>query len=213
MTSSRWWRIGLGALVVLALVAIGGAGAVILGIGDTHNPTAESVDAGFARDKSTHHSQAVLMAGLAADRSTDPEVALIAYDIETVQLSQVGQMQGWLALWGLSQSTGESMSWMGGTDMTGDMAGSDYGLMPGMANSEELDELRATQGTDFDVLFLRLMIRHHQGGAQMANYAAEHAGVGAVRTLARSIADTQAAEVGTLTDMLTARGRTPLPAP
>lgn len=214
MTARRWWQIGLGALVALALIAIGGAGAVILGIGGARIPTADSVDAGFARDMSTHHRQAVLMAGMARDRSADPEIALIAYDIESVQLNQVGQMQGWLTLWDLSQSTGEQMSWMAGTDMAGmDMNARGHGLMPGMANAQELDELRAAQGTDFDVLFLRLMIRHHQGGSAMANYAAAHADVETVRTLARSIAETQAAEIGTLTDMLTARGGTPLPAP
>jgi len=62
-------------------------------------------------------------------------------------------------------------------------------------------------------LFLELMIRHHHGGTQMALYAAEHAGVQSVRTLARSMADTQSAEIGTLTDMLTARGGSPLAAP
>ncbi len=206
--TSRRWRIGLGALVVSALIAIGGAGTVILGIGGNQYPAAESVDAGFARDMSLHHRQAVLMAGLARDRTTDPQVAVIAYDIETVQLNQVGQMQGWLSLWGLSQSTGEPMSWMGGMDMTGS-----GGRMPGMATGEELDELRAAEGNDFDVLFLQLMIRHHQGGTGMAEYAAEHADVDALRTLARSIAETQAAEIETLTDMLTARGGTPLSAP
>lgn len=219
--TSRPWRIGLGALIAVALIAIGGAGAVILGIGSTENPTADSVDAGFARDMSNHHREAVLMAGLARDRSTDPEVALMAYDIETVQLSQVGLMQGWLQLWGLSQSAGEPMSWMsdssGMTGMTGmagiDMSGFGSALMPGMATSAELDELRAAQGQDFDVLFLQLMIRHHQGGSAMANYAAQHAEVDSVRTLARSIAETQDAEIQTLTDMLTARGGTPLPAP
>lgn len=209
--TSRRWRIGLGALVASALIAIGGAGAVILGLGGNQYPAAESVDAGFSRDMSVHHRQAVLMAGLARDRTTDPQVAVIAYDIETVQLNQVGQMQGWLSLWGLSQSTGEPMSWMGemsGMDMTGF-----GGRMPGMATAEQLDELRAAEGNDFDVLFLQLMIRHHQGGTGMADYAAEHGEVDALRTLARSIAETQAAEIATLTDMLTARGGTPLSAP
>lgn len=209
---SHWWRTALGAIVVAALIAIGAAGAMILGLGGNDYPTAESVDAGFARDMSIHHRQAVLMAGLARDRSADPNVALIAYDIETSQLNQVGQMQGWLSLWGLSQSTGDVMGWMG--DHGGmDMTESGSGLMPGMATTGDLDELRAAQGAEFDVLFLELMIRHHQGGTQMSSYAAENAEVDSVRTLARSIADSQAAEIETLTNMLTARGGTPLPVP
>ncbi|MGI8723400.1 MAG: DUF305 domain-containing protein [Geodermatophilaceae bacterium] len=212
MMTSRWWRISLGALLAAALISIGGAGAVILGLGGNHYPAAASVDAGFSRDMATHHRQAVLMAGLARDRSADSEVSLIAYDIETTQLNQLGQMQGWLSLWGLSQSTGEPMSWMGGHGGM-DMSGSGPALMPGMASAEELDDLRTAEGVDFDVLFLQLMIRHHQGGRQMAGYAADHAEVAAVATLARSIANSQAAEIETLTDMLTARAGTPLPAP
>ena len=65
----------------------------------------------------------------------------------------------------------------------------------------------------FDVECLRLMIRHHEGGAEMAQDAAEHADVTAVRSLARSIAESQSVETTTMTDMLTARGGTPLPPP
>lgn len=210
--SGRGWRIILGALVAAALVAIGGAGAVILGLGGNDYPAADSVDAGFARDMTVHHRQAVLMAGLARDRTTDPELALIAFDIETSQLSQVGQMEGWLSIWDLSQSSGGPMSWMG--ERSGmDMGGSNDSRMPGMATADDLDELRAAQGLEFDVLFLQLMIRHHQGGSAMANYAADHAEVDTVRTLAGSITEAQSAEIETLTDMLTARGGTTLPAP
>jgi uncharacterized protein (DUF305 family) len=63
------------------------------------------------------------------------------------------------------------------------------------------------------VQFLRLMIRHHQGGLEMAQYAEAHAGVPAVRTLARSIADTQTAETTTMAQLLTEFGGTPLPGP
>ena len=65
----------------------------------------------------------------------------------------------------------------------------------------------------FDVEFLRLMIRHHQGGFDMAAYAADHAEVQAVRDLALSMVRSQGAEVETMTRMLAARGGTPLPEP
>ena len=57
------------------------------------------------------------------------------------------------------------------------------------------------------------MIRHHQGGLEMAEYAAEHSGVPAVSDLAQAIARAQTAETRTMAAMLTARGGTPLPAP
>jgi uncharacterized protein (DUF305 family) len=124
-------------------------------------------------------------------------------------------MQGWLALWGLPPTGGDTMAWMTSAAGHGrhDTSAMDGGLMPGMATEEELARLRSLSGTEFDVEFLRLMIRHHQGGREMAEYAAEHAGVPAVAGLAGTIAETQTAEVTTMERMLTARGGTPLPAP
>jgi uncharacterized protein (DUF305 family) len=85
--------------------------------------------------------------------------------------------------------------------------------MPGMATEEELANLRSLQGTAFDVEFLRLMMRHHQGGLEMAEYAQEHGETDVVRTLARSIAESQTAETRLMSGMLEERGGTPLPAP
>ncbi|MGY1660618.1 DUF305 domain-containing protein [Geodermatophilus sp. SYSU D00705] len=211
----RGLRSALLAVIAVGLVLLGGGVAVALGIGrdDTPaTPTADSVDAGFSRDMARHHLQGVEMANLALERSTDPEVRQLAFDISATQTNQVGRMQGWLSLWGLPPSGGDTMAWMDDPTMAHghDAAG---GLMPGMATEEELAELRGLSGTAFDVQFLRLMIRHHQGGREMAEYTAEHATVPAVATLGRSIAETQTAEVTTMTRMLTARGGTPLPAP
>ncbi|TFV70813.1 DUF305 domain-containing protein [Blastococcus sp. CT_GayMR19] len=208
------------AVIAVGLVLLGGGLAVAFGIGRETVPGADSVDAGFARDMSRHHLQGVEMANVALERSEDPEIRPLAFDISSIQTNQAGRMEGWLSLWDLPQSGGEVMAWM--TDDGGhaghsmDMGGMDMGegtLMPGMATEEELAGLRELSGTAFDVEFLRLMIRHHQGGLEMAEYAAEHADVAAVRRLAATIADTQTAETTTMTDLLTERGGTPLPAP
>jgi uncharacterized protein (DUF305 family) len=209
-------RPALMAVIAVALVLLGGGLAVALGIGRTPDPSADSVDAGFSRDMSRHHLQGVEMANLAPERSTDPEVRQLAFDISATQTNQVGRMEGWLSLWGLPPSGGQTMAWMGG--MAGNHSGHsmDMGqsdLMPGMATQGELAALRNLTGTDFDVEFLRMMIRHHQGGKEMAVYTAAHADVPAVRRLAGTIADTQTAEVTTMARMLAARGGTPLPAP
>ena len=212
--ASRSLRTVLLAVIAVGLVLLGGGLAVALGVGRTAEPTADSVDAGFARDMAIHHLQGVEMANLVAERSSDREIEQLAFDISAVQTNQAGRLQGWLSLWGISPTAGERMTWMADSETpmghTMDMS---PGLMPGMATEEELTELRSLTGTAFDVEFLRLMIRHHQGGLAMAEYAAENADVPAVRALARTMAETQSAEVGTMTDMLAARGGTPLPAP
>jgi uncharacterized protein (DUF305 family) len=203
------------AVIAVGLVLLGGGLAVALGIGRTEDPAADSVDAGFSRDMSRHHLQGVEMANLVAERSEDPEVRTLAFDISSTQTNQTGRMQGWLSLWGLPLSGGETMAWMAGD---GGHAGHDMAmdsgvLMPGMATEEELANLRNLSGPAFDVEFLRLMIRHHQGGKDMAEYAADHAEEAAVRDLARSIAESQTAETRMMAGMLAARGGTPLPVP
>jgi uncharacterized protein (DUF305 family) len=212
----RWLRTALLLVVAVALVAIGGGAAVVLGIGRQDPPSADSVDAGFAWDMSRHHLQGVQMANLAQGRSQDPLILSLAFDISATQTNQVGRMQGWLSLWGLPNTSAQApMQWMGGADHS--MAGMDMStpgaLMPGMATEQELDQLRGLSGTAFDVQFLRLMIRHHQGGLKMAQYAEQHAQEPAVSTLARSIAETQTAEVHTMAQLLAQRGGAPLPAP
>jgi uncharacterized protein (DUF305 family) len=209
-------RAVLMAVIAVGLVLLGGGLAVALGIGRTGNPAPDSVDAGFARDMSRHHLQGVEMANLAVgtERSTDPEVRTLAFDISSTQTNQAGRMQGWLSLWGLPLSGGEPMAWMaGGGGHAGHTMDTGGVLMPGMATEEELADLRGLSGPAFDVQFLRLMIRHHQGGRDMAEYAAQHAEVAAVRDLARSIAQSQTAETTTMARMLATRGGTPLPAP
>jgi uncharacterized protein (DUF305 family) len=215
------------AVIAVGLLVAGGGLAVALGIGRTDTPTADSVDAGFARDMSRHHLQAVEMANLALTNSSDDEVRRLAFDISATQTNQAGRMQGWLALWGLPATSGDVMGWMdgdmGGHDMGGmsGMAGhgvdpaaaADGAVMPGMATETELTELRGLSGQPFDVLFLQLMTRHHQGGLEMAEYGEEHASLPAVQTLARSIAQSQTAETTTMEQMLRARGGNPLPAP
>jgi uncharacterized protein (DUF305 family) len=193
-------------LAIVTAVALFGAGAgtaVVAGIGSDPTPGASSVDAGFARDMATHHLQATEMAQIVRDNGTDPAVRLMAYDIETQQLGQVGQLRGWLDSWGQTpQSSEPAMAWMGHGLQPGE-------LMPGMATTAELDRLRGLSGRALDVFFLQLMIKHHRGGLEMAQYGAAHASEGYVRQLAGRIASAQQAEVVTMEQMVRARGAQP----
>jgi uncharacterized protein (DUF305 family) len=80
-----------------------------------------------------------------------------------------------------------------------------------MASTEELATLRSATGTQLDVLFLQLMLRHHEGGATMLSYGAEHAELPQVRNLAAQMLSSQTTESDYLRQLLTARGGTPLP--
>lgn len=202
----------------LALFLLGAAAGVLIGIPGapkTDAPAAGSVDVGFAQDMSVHHEQAVEMASWERDHTSDPRLRQLAFDIETGQSRQIGQMQGWLALWDAAPlPSGPHMSWMAedaGHD--GMSAGMDPGSdrMPGMATSDELKRLRASSGKSLDVLFLQLMLRHHQGGASMLSYGAQYAAVADVRTMARKMLAAQEMESHYLRELLAEHGAAPLP--
>ncbi|WP_375479656.1 DUF305 domain-containing protein [uncultured Jatrophihabitans sp.] len=202
----------LAVIAVAVLVIAAGVGWLVRGDGGAGSnamPTASSVDAGFARDMATHHTQAVTMAGYERDNTTNPALKNLAFDIETSQESQVGEFQGWLDTWGLSRNSPDPMSWMGSSHMA---MGSD-GLMPGMATPAQMSKLETLHGKALDVFFLQLMIRHHQGGIPMAQYAEEHASEPYVRTVAGHIVAGQSAEIIEMEQLLRQLGSSPLSPP
>jgi uncharacterized protein (DUF305 family) len=183
------------------------------------SPGAGSVEVGFAQDMSVHHLQAVTMANWERDHTTDPELKQLAFDIGSSQQEQVGRMKGWLMLWNQpEQTTGAYMTWMtepmshahGGATMA--MTPANGAPMPGMATNAELAKMRTLTGKELDNSFLQLMLRHHQGGTPMVQYAQDHSNLSALKVLTKNILATQGAEMDLMTQMLKARGAEPLPA-
>ncbi len=219
-TKSRWLVIGA-ALVVMLIVGFG-LGALTTRLVDSDpeptTPGAGSVEVGFAQDMSVHHLQAVTMAGWARDHTADPAIKTLAFDIERTQTGQVGRMKGWLGLWGQPEQTnGAYMTWMtepsGHTGHGGvDMKPSNGAPMPGMATSAELAKLRSLTGKEMDVFFLQLMLRHHLGGTEMAQYGNDHTSIADVKSLTRSMLVSQGAEMDLMKGLLQERGGSPLPA-
>ncbi|MEU6299724.1 DUF305 domain-containing protein [Streptomyces erythrochromogenes] len=182
---------------------------------EPRTPGLHSADAGFARDMSVHHQQAVEMSFIVRDRTQDEAVRTLAYDIANTQANQRGMMLGWLDLWGLPKVVaGEPpMSWMGSSSGHGGHAGhgpaKPGALMPGMATKEELEQLGAASGRDAEVLFLQLMTDHHKGGVTMAEGCVQSCVTPVERELAQGMVDAQRSEITLMTDMLAKRGATP----
>ena len=193
-------------IAVALLVLAGSAGWLLRGGGSSSTPGTNSVDAGFARDMSTHHLQAITMAGYERDNTDNSGLKVLATDIETSQNFQVGQMQGWLDVWGLSRNGTSEMAWM-------NHRLAENALMPGMATPAEMNRLENLHGKALDIFFLQLMIRHHQGGIPMAQYAVTHAQEPYVRDLAQSMINAQSAEIIEMERLLRQLGGSPLPPP
>ncbi len=186
-------------LMTFAIVAIL---SILIGFGlgkqQSKTPGEDSPEVGFARDMMMHHAQAVDMATLLRDRTEDPEMRQLALDILLTQQAQIGQMQGWLAVWQYPiANTDPAMKWMG-------MSGIDF--MPGMATQEQLGQLRNLLGIEADGLFLQLMIAHHRGGVFMGEAALEKVKSPEVRVLAQSIVNAQVSEIAAMQDLLSRKG-------
>ena len=161
-------------------------------------PAEDSAEAGFARDMMVHHAQAVQMAEIVRDKTESEEIQTMAADIALTQQAQIGQMQGWLAVWGLPASGREpAMTWMGHPT---------EGRMPGMASPEELNDLQQASPEEADVLFLQLMIPHHEAAIPMSEAVLEETDRPEVERLAGAIAASQEAEIQAMQGLLQSRG-------
>jgi uncharacterized protein (DUF305 family) len=161
-------------------------------------PKDNSVEAGFLRDMSTHHAQAVDMSMTAHANSTDPDVVTLAGDIALTQQGQINYMQAWLRDWHLSPtSTGSPMAWM-----PGGPAEVVNGLMPGMATPAQMDTLRKATGKQLDIQYLKLMRQHHLGGIHMAQEAIDLSKNKDVDWLAGTMVASQQGEINVIDGML-----------
>lgn len=191
------------ALGVLAVILIGAA--VLAWQLWPRDPGGNSAEAGFLRDMYTHHAQAVEMAMIIRDRTDDEGLSTLGTEIALGQSTQMGTMLGYLDLWGIPLgSTDPPMTWMGHPM---------EGLMPGMATDEEIAQLETLPVDEAEVLFLELMIRHHQGGVDMAEAYLERGDQQEVARMADRIVQFQQIEIDTMNLILEQRGAAPITDP
>ncbi|HEV2750625.1 MAG TPA: DUF305 domain-containing protein [Gemmatimonadales bacterium] len=132
---------------------------------DSGRPPYNAADVQFMSGMIDHHAQAILMAGWAPTHGASASVRALCERIVVGQRDEIALMQRWLRERGLPVPPGVPSR---GHDMAGmDHAGG--ALMPGMLTPAQLAQLDAAQGAEFDRLFLKFMIQHHQGAITMVN--------------------------------------------
>ncbi len=202
LAGSRTKIIG-GVLAAVALLFIGYAAGWITPRLTT--PGDDSAEAGFARDMSAHHAQAVELGMIAHEKASLPEVRSLGGDIAMTQQGQVGVMNTWLKGWGLGPNSDRPpMAWMPSSERV------NGNLMPGMATREEIAKLNAATGKDVDILFCQYMLRHHLGGIHMIKAVLDENPEPEVRELAETMQRNQSGEIPVLQNLLTRLGAKPL---
>ena len=127
----------------------------------SHSPD----DVRFMQDMIPHHHQAVLMSELVEARTNRPELADVAGRIKLSQQDEIEFMQKWLG------ERGEAAP-----DPSDHASMHVDHHMAGMATPQQMGELAASKGIDFDRLFLQLMITHHEGAVTMVEELLEQPG-------------------------------------
>ena len=159
---------------------------------DTTTPgaTFNDADVTFAQGMIPHHEQAIEM----ADIALDPNVAAgdtvkeIATRIQGAQDPEIELMKGWLASWGQPEM--------------GDTADHDMSSMTGMMSAEDMDMLASLTGSEFDTMWMQMMIEHHEGAIAMAEDVKTAGQNTDVALLADQIIAAQTAEIAEMQALL-----------
>ncbi|GAA3948853.1 DUF305 domain-containing protein [Actinomadura viridis] len=141
-----------------------------------------------------HHRQALEMAVLAPERASGEQVKSLAERINLGQKVEISAMEAWLRRNAPKASGGQGGHGGHGGASAPATAGSHAG-MPGMATPEQMERLKAARGTEFDRLFLTLMITHHQGALTMVKDAIDKGNDLFVQELVRDVRSSQQAEI------------------
>ena len=121
-------------------------------------------DVKFLQGMIIHHQQAILMSSMADKRTNNETIVDLAKRIDVSQEDEINFMESWL------YDRGENKKNIPHHNMHMDMG------MAGMATPKQLEDLKNTKATDFDRLFLQLMIAHHDGALKMVEELREFSG-------------------------------------
>ena len=128
---------------------------------DLANLEYSDADIRFLRGMIPHHAQAKEMSALAEDRTNNAAVLAVAERITLSQDDEIGMMQDWLRNQGLEVTPEDAHH------------AADFEPMPGMLTDEDMAQLTAASGPEFDRLYLEFMIDHHQGALDMVEMLLE----------------------------------------
>ena len=145
-----------------------------------------------------HHAQAVEMTALIESHTDNKELRTLGARISHSQTDEIKFMKRWLETRG--QMTSMPVHHMPGMDMSAHQM-----LMPGMLTADQMESLRKAKGGEFDQLFLKGMIQHHDGALIMVKDLFDTAGAGQDAELfnfATDVDSGQRAEIKIMQSML-----------
>jgi uncharacterized protein (DUF305 family) len=129
-------------------------------------PTFTEADVHFMQGMIGHHAQALAMVALIPSRSDRPDMRALGERIRVSQQDEIKLMKQWLGDRNQEIPDTSHAGASGHHMHMPDMAMSDT-LMPGMLTPQQMTELANAKGAQFETLFLKDMIQHHEGALTM----------------------------------------------
>lgn len=127
----------------------------------------------FMTDMIDHHMMAVMMAETCLAKALHDELRAMCESIVATQTAEIQLMESWLQDW--------------------------YGVMPEPHMSpgmhHHMDKLAALSGADFEIEFMKMMIRHHRAAVREARHCVEKAYHQELISLCQGMVSTQLAEI------------------
>ena len=153
-------------------------------------------DVAFMAGMIPHHAQAVLIAGWAGAHGARPDVRTLCERIVVGQRDEIETMRNWL------RDRGEAVPAADATHHRMKMNGVEHDmLMPGMLTAEDLAQLDKARSADWDTLFLKAMIRHHEGALKMVDELFESHGAMQDEDVYKFVSDMYADQTGEIERM------------
>jgi len=136
---------------------------------DIANTSYIKADVKFLQGMIVHHEQAIIMSEMANQRTNNKTILDLAKRIDVSQKDEINFMESWLK---------QRNEYADNSHSDHDMHESHHMHMNmvGMATPKQLNDLSNSKSTDFDRLFLQLMITHHDGALEMVEELKKYPG-------------------------------------
>lgn len=165
-------------------------------VGTAAPPGFNADDHAFATNMIPHHEQAIELAALAPQHSSNADLIALAAKISAEQEPEIKALRVFLVQWDENpQDNQNNMS-----------HGEGGGTMAGMVDEATMTKLQSLQGAEFDTLWLQSMISHHQGAIEMAKAEVTNGQNDDIKRMAQTMVDTQQAEITQMNQMLKGGG-------
>jgi len=122
-------------------------------------------DVHFMTGMIAHHAQALVMSQLAPTHGASASLRTLTARTINAQSDEIQTMSAWLEARG--QPVPEIH--IHGIELIVEGVDHEMTMMPGMLTDEQMVELDAARGGEYDRLFLTYMIQHHSGAVQMVH--------------------------------------------